>query len=288
MSPAAEAKTSSKPSIKSRVKVRNKKKPAPRPPCPGVALPLRKDHSALTPGEELSYDITVAGLYIGKVDIKVGQPQAFHGKKVVPLFGRARTASFASVFEKFVGRTMSMVDLETFRPSELRVQSVYGDDIRRETVRFDQKKNALATEYRYKKKRSTRHYGNRDGQLMDLLSTVHYARLLDISKGATACQEIYLDRRLWRMDAHVRGVETIDTIAGDKQAMALVVKLDRMPHKDFDPKRPRPWLKGVFYYAMNKERTLLAFDLENRFAKGKGVLTRWVTKSDRTDASWHF
>ena len=90
------------------------------------------------------------------------------------------------------------------------------------------------------------------------------------------------------MDAKMRGVETIDTIAGARPAIALEVHLKRLPHPDFDPKRRRPWLKGVFYYSNDADRTLLAFDLENRLAKGRGTLTRWVTKSRSPDSSWKF
>ena len=256
--------------------------------CPGVRLPLRTGKNILTPGEELSYDITAAGLYIGKVDIKIGQPGVIEGRKVLPLFGRARTASFASAFEKFVGRTMSVVDFETFRPLKLRVESEYGKDIRRESVRFDQKKHSLKTDYRYKKRKRSRNYRNREATLTDLLTTVHYARILDIPENATACQEIYLDRRLWRMDAKMRGIEKVDTVVGQRSVIALEVHLKRLPHRDFDPKRPRPWLKGVFYYSNDNDRTLLAFDLENRLAKGRGELTRWVKKSKKKDSAWKF
>lgn len=255
-------------------------------PCKVQPLKFRKPAFRPTPGEEFSYDISAAGLYIGKVDIQVGEVQQHKGKQVIPLFGRARTASFASAFEKFVGRTMSLVDLKDFRPIVTRVQSQYGKDIRREHVRYSKAKPGIQTEYRYRNRERSRKYSNRSSTILDLLSTIHYARTLEIPENAVSCHEIYLDRRLWRMEARSLGLRSVQTLAGDKKAIAIEVELDRLPHRDFNPRKPRPWLKGVFYYSTDQERILLAFDIENRLAKGRGTLTRWSKNASHSRKNW--
>ena len=275
ISPRAEAKKRSRPKLFK-----------PSKPCTLKPLKFRNPTFRPTPGEEFSYDISAAGLYIGKVDIQVGEVQRHQGKAVIPLFGRARTASFASAFEKFVGRTMSLVELGDFRPLVTRVQSQYGKDIRREHVRYNKTKPGIRTDYRYRGKERYRKYSNRKSPILDLLSTIHYARTLEIPKNAVSCHEIYLDRRLWRMEARSIGTQSIETIAGKKDALAIAVELNRLPHRDFNPRKSRPWLKGVFYYSMDNQRVLLAFDIENRLAKGHGALTRWSKKASQPQRKW--
>ena len=67
---------------------------------------------------------------------------------------------------------------------------------------------------------------------------------------------------------------------------AIAVELNRLPHRDFNPRKSRPWLKGIFYYSMDNERVLLAFDIENRLAKGHGALTRWSKKPSQPQTKW--
>ena len=212
--------------------------------CRGPDLPRAAGPLPWQVGEELSYKLSVSGIYVGRMDMKVGKPRRVDGKPVLTLFGRARTNSFAAKFKTFLGRYMSFIGPKSLKPVAVRVESRYGEDDRWERVRFTGP-HSLTSEFRFKGHQRKRSYARRQAPLYDLLSILYYGRTRALQPGLTGCQEVYLDRRLWRMDSEVRGLETIMTPAGRKQVFAVVSRFERLPHRDFDPsaRGPSCWLR---------------------------------------------
>ncbi|MCC7386798.1 MAG: DUF3108 domain-containing protein [Deltaproteobacteria bacterium] len=253
--------------------------------CPGLTL-----NAAAPPfrsGEELGYDLTVAGLYVGRMEIKVGRPREVDGRPALTLFGRARTSGFTSTLKSFSGRYMVLIDPRTFRPFVLRTESSYDGDPRLEQTRFNDQKTGFSAQYKQQGRNGERRY-QRSLPLYDLLTLLYYARLLPLRSGLEVCQEVYADKRLWRMDARVTGFEEIATPQGDKRALVVKTVWDRIPHPDFDPSRPAPHVEVDIYFADDATRAPLMFEARAKEASAKGQLVRWVTEDGEGESSWEF
>lgn len=261
-----------------------KARPAP-PKCLGMeVLPTRAGVRPFAIGEELSYELTVAGAYLGRFETKVGRPRQVDGATVIPLFGRARTNSFVSAIQPFSGRYMAMVDPETLRPMGLRVESTYGDDDRWERVRFSKDLARATVDFRLKGHEHKREWAT-DHQLTDLLSMLYAARSVKITPGAEACQDVFGARRLWRMDAKVEGIERVETPAGDKEAFKVSTKFLRKHHATL-ARTNRPYAEVDIYFAADGSQTPLKFIVRSEGVVATGTLVRWSLEGKSTDDAW--
>ncbi len=264
--------------------VKKKARPAP-PKCLGMeVLPTRGGARPFAIGEELSYELTVAGAYLGRFETKVGRPRTVDGETVIPLFGRARTNSFVSAIQPFAGRYMAMVHPETLRPVGLRVEAKYGDDDRWERVRFSKDLVRATVDYRLQGHERKREWMT-DHQLTDLLSMLYAARSVKITPGAEACQDVFGARRLWRMDAKVEGIERVDTPAGEKDAYKVTTKFLRKHHSTLT-RTNRPKAEVDIYFAADGSQTPLKFVVRSQGVEATGTLVRWSLEGKSTDDAW--
>jgi hypothetical protein len=237
-------------------------------------------------GEELTYDLSIAGMYVGRMEVKVGKPRSVGGRNALALFARARTSGFTSTFKSFLGRYMVLSDAQSFHPIVVRSESKYGEDPRTEHARFSAAKNVSA-QYLQQGKSGERAY-ERQAPLYDILTLLYYARLLPLKAGMSICQEVYADKRLWRMEAEVTGVESVMTAAGNKDALAVKTRWVRMPHPDFDPKREAPKVEVDIYFSTEPHRVPLTFTARAKEGTAKGDLVRWSTTEGEGELSWEF
>ena len=258
------------------------------PPCPGVRLLRTAGAPPFHTGEELGYELSVAGVYVGRLDLKVGAPRAVGEQKAMTLFGRARTNSFASQFKPFTGRWMSLLELATLRPLAMRVEARYGEDPRWERASFDGEARGVKTEFLYQGAEGARSYERREATMFDLLSALYYARTRVLEPGPETCQEVYVDKRVWRMDAKVLGVENVETPAGPRRAIRAETKLERVPHPDFDPKHKRPSMRMDIFFSADDNRVPLAFVITTDQVTGRGDLVSWSLRGREGEASWEF
>lgn len=263
--------------------------PAAKPADACVGLRLAPEaRTPFAPGEELIYDLSVSGLYLGKVELKVGRPRVIDGRRTESFFGRARTSGFASALKSFAGRYMTVVEPELYHPVELRSEATYGEDARQEAARFTRDFRELRTTYRTLGKTAQRSY-SRDAPVYDMLTLLYHSRRLPLKPGATLCQEVYADKRLWRADAQVVGVEQLATPMGDKAVLKVATQWKRLPHPDFNPKNEPPWFDVDIYYTNDTYRAPVAFVARTKDFTARGDLVRWATADRATEASgWDF
>lgn len=242
--------------------------------CPGVeALTLRSNAPGLRSGEELSYRLTAAGAYIGRLETKLGEPRTEGGSTVWPLFGRARTNALVSSIKPFVGRYMTMLDPDSFRPVGLQTELTYGDDPRWERVRFRAHHRKVEATYFARGREGARAYVT-DHAASDLLTLLYTARRVDLQPGLTACQDVFGARRLWRMTGRVTGVERISTPVGKKDAYRLELHFVRKPHPSLRGHRP-PVYDLVAFLAKDAYQTPLRFELTVDGITAVGHLESW-------------
>ncbi len=269
-----------------RFRAQTSKPTALREDCQGLwALP-RADVPSFEVGEELGYELTVAGAYVGRFETKVGRPRRVQGQRVLPLFGRARTTGFASSFRPFIGRYMAMAKPMRLAPIGLRVEAEYDDDQRWERVRFGTDGKRVRADFTLRGRRLQRDYTS-NHEMTDLLSMLYLARQVDVRPGLAACQHVFGARRLWQMTAQVEGTERVSTPAGRMDAWKIRVSFDRMPTPGLNNKK-RPHYDMDVYLAKDATRTPLAFVVEYGSITARGDLRRWsLTGRSREDA-WAF
>ncbi len=262
-------------------------KPSDPNACAGITVPFTSD-APFGVGEELSYDLSSSGLYVGKFEIKVGHPRGYGKDRSLSFFGRGRATGIANTLKPFSGRYMVLVDPDDLEPRELRTESTYGEDPRTEETRFTPKKTGeLAAKYLQNGTKATRTYKAKM-PAFDLLTLLYYGRRLALRPGMKLCHEVYADKRLWRLDVEVMGVENVSTPAGDKPAQKLVTHWLRLPHADFDPAREAPKVDVEIYYSTDPSRAPLAFVAKTKDFTARGDLVRWVTSQGDGEVTWSF
>jgi hypothetical protein len=242
--------------------------------CGGLAG-IRKD--APPPfriGEELAFRLTFGGAYVGHFESKVGQVREVEGRRVLPLFGRARTSMFVSSFEPMTGRYMAMVDPATLEPIGLQTELEYGGDDRWEKVRFVDDGKAVQADFRVRGKEQSRRY-RADHDLTDILTLLYLARTVELKPGLHVCQDVFSARRLWRMTASVLGVKDISTVAGRKRAFHVRLHFLRKPTPGLRRKNP-PQYDVEVYLSADRYQTPLAFHLDLKGTRASGELERWT------------
>ena len=257
----------------------------PLPPCQGLELPRRSGALPWKVGEELGFEITSSGMLVGRLDAKVGKPRRWRGKDAWAFFGRARTNLFISSIKRFEGRYMALSDPETMLPYAVRTESLYGDDPRNEKVLFsDDRQSVSADFFKYGKTRS-REY-ERNIALQDVLTMLYYARSHEYpQRDQTVCQEVFANTRLWRMEATVRGQETVSTPGGKKTATKVEIVFQKVLHKDL-PTNAQRRIELDLLLSTDRSRVPLGFTLRTQKVDADVKLVRWKADASPDETTW--
>lgn len=221
-------------------------------------------------GERFEYELTMAGAYMGKLELSVGTPRKLPSGQAVPLMGRVRTNAFVSALKPVEGRYMAMIDTQSLLPLGAKVEATIGDDPRWETIRFLEGGTKGETRYLFRGKEAQRSY---DGshRLLEGLSLLHFARQAPLLEGLSACQEVISTRRLWRIHATVLGKETVETPVGDKPAYRVRASFARVRP---DGKKARGVEIDILLGDM-PGRPPLAFEMRRGDVSGRARLLSW-------------
>lgn len=233
----------------------------------------------------MSFEFRAAGLFIGRMEVKAGTPRKSDGRAILPLFGRARTTMFTGSIQKFEGRYLSLVDATTLEPVGLRTESVYGAEPRAEQIKLTPDRRQADIKFQAGKTEGKRDYGRREAGLFDVLGLLYYARSLELPVGAKVCQEVLGDRRLWRMEGSILGIEKIDTAAGKKESLHVKLRFDRVAHRDFDNSK-RPWIEIELFLSNDAHRAPLTFTVSNDKVSATAELVAWSTKGTSSEDAW--
>jgi hypothetical protein len=248
-------------------------------------LTRRGGKAAFTPGEELDYEITVAGAFVGRMEMKVGKPRKVEGRIRLPLFARARTSDFVGTFKAFEGRYMAMVDPQTLDPLGVRTESTYGEEPRWERIRFTDDHRAVGADVLLEGQELRREYAG-EHALTDLLTLLYQARVVTVQPGLTSCQDVFAARRLWRMTAKVERVVEVDTPAGARPAYLVKTVFDRKPTPGLN-NQVRPKMEVDVYLAADAAQAPLQFVVRAEGVEALAKLVRWSTTGG-SEQGWGF
>ena len=262
------------------------KKKVPPPSCAGMERLPHRAENPFKVGEELAYELSVAGAFVGRLEIKIGEPRQVQGRTVIPLFGRARTNGFVSTFEAFEGRYMSLVDPVTLVPLGVRVEATYGGDPRWEKIRFHEDHRKVTADFLLQGQELSRTYVGEHG-LTDILTMVYAARRVNLELGMKGCQDVFGARRLWRMDAQVDRLVEVDTIAGRREAYEVRTKFDRRPTPGLDNQNP-PKVEIDVFLANDATQAPLMFTIRQGSITANAKLVRWSLTGASKEDGWSF
>jgi hypothetical protein len=220
------------------------------PRCAAQPLASIKDRLPFGPGEFMSFDITLAGIRTGRVNMKVGDRVVIDGVATFPLQAQATTDSFLDFFGHFDARMVSFLDPSTMLPVRMVNHVVAKQPFvdtpvdSREDAAFA--KGRLAAHLRRTSKDPafdmTQHL-NTASDVVDVLSVVYYLRGHELDEGTPFCFELYHRRRLWHVEGTVGAVEVVQSPAGARAARRLDAVVTRIGSGVAPPPRPvTAWL----------------------------------------------
>lgn len=190
------------------------------PACPETAQPV----SLLSPrpfvaGERLTYALTYLNIRAGTAVMEVSDAPPVGGRPALKLLTTAKSSAVVSKFYPVDNRVESIVDAGRLAP--------YRMVFRR---REGKKKNDFDVTFRHQEGTVT---SVKDGvpedvpippETHDLISCLYYVRSLpSIEPGSTILLNLHHDKRNYRLEVRVEGLERVSAPWGDVEALRVLV-----------------------------------------------------------------
>lgn len=212
---------------------RQPQKKSSRPPtAPRCTRPALPDAGRLPfgPGEELDYIIHLAGVYVGRIHLKVAERETRGDQLSYPIHARATTNSFFRNLAKADSHMTTFVAPDGVVPIASFSRSEMPGGVRAEEVTFQPGTHRAEGSLKY---------GDRTWQtrkaavlpLQDVLSIVYHVRGRVLEPGTTHCTEILYGRHLFIVEARVGTPQYLATVAGALPSIPLsaVARVDTVP-----------------------------------------------------------
>jgi len=198
-----------------------------------AALPVAPP--VATPGERMTYKLTLKGVELGSFLLGVGEMVDLNGTKTIQVQAQAKSSGIASLVADIDDRFISWVDVKTGRP--LRFEVFEHAD------RKSKDKDHIVVDFAARTGNSIPvNYGVNDEPLKTLQQPVTQKDVWDYNafllavrgwegdKGSTTTLEVFRSRYLWRMVITLGGKGTLVTDLGELPVLrfdAVTTKIDR-------------------------------------------------------------
>jgi len=192
-------------------------KDSPAPPAPA---PVTQD-IGLNPGENMSFEVHLAGVLAGEAQLAVGQIGDVGGHRAIVVRSRAATAGAAALFKKISDEATTTIDVETGRPLALETIVEQGDMKVTASATFAGSK-AIVRYQRNDQKESkavTLDFGKTT--VHDAHTAMAQLRGWRGTKGESRTVFVVGGRRLWRVDVTYAGEETVGSALGNRRAIVI-------------------------------------------------------------------
>ena len=164
-------------------------------------------------GEVLHYDLDVMGMVkAGVMSMEAGRPM--FGGTQIPLKAHVKNTSIFAKVRRITGTAFSWVDAKTLLPERAK-DDVLEDGVKKTSdalIKGDPAAVTIETDFGGQKG-STRY--DRQGDVLDALSSAYYLRAADLKPGQEICFDVVGLRRFWRFRGKVAAKpERVDTAGG--------------------------------------------------------------------------
>jgi hypothetical protein len=173
----------------------------------------------LTPGETMAFEVHLGGMLAGEAQLAVGEPGMFEGHRAVVVTSRAQTAGAAKLLRNIVDQATTTIDMDTGRPLQLDTLVVMGDKTTTAQAKFTGSIANVTYSRDDDPKPHTYRVDFGKVTVHDSHSAMAQMRGWKAAPGSTRTVYVVGGRRLWRVDVHMVGTETIGSQVGNRRAV---------------------------------------------------------------------
>jgi uncharacterized protein DUF3108 len=194
-------------------------------PQPAVgALPAPSPASTelgLVSGETMAFEVRLSGVLAGEAQLAVGQLGEVDGHRALVVTSRAATAGAAALFKSITDESTTVIDAETGRPLKLDTSVVVDGTTTTAHAVF----TGTSANVTYSKTGDDKEHAYRVNfggvTAYDAHSAMAQLRGWRGAPGATRTVYVVGGKRLWRVDVHFIGIESIGSALGNRRAVHL-------------------------------------------------------------------
>ena len=121
-----------------------------------------------------------------------------------------------SGFKSFENKYKSLVYSKSLLPYVSQETFIYDGVPKHVNANYDNSALSVKAHYKTPKKEYHRQYTSRH-PMLDSMSLLQWGRLTQLKVGAKICQDVFFERRLWKMTADIEDKVEISTIAGKRK-----------------------------------------------------------------------
>jgi hypothetical protein len=174
----------------------------------------------LAPGEELAFEVKVAGVLAGEAQLAVGKPGMLDGRRAVAVSSVMRSAGAFALIKEVKDEVTSYVDLEQLRPIKGHSDVVFGSRKYKATTVFTEHGATIEFTPEGDPTR-TINYEFGDSVVHDAHSAMAMVRTWSAEPGERMGLWVIGGRRIWRTEVWLAGTESIGTALGNQAAIRL-------------------------------------------------------------------
>lgn len=186
---------------------------------PAAAPAAGSTELGLTPGESMAFDVKLDGVLAGDAQLAVGQVGEYEGHRAVIVRSRAETAGAAALLAKVVDEATTVIDMDSGRPLKLDTYVVLRGQTTTAQATFDGRLASVAYHHPNDPHPHVFHLDFGALTVYDTHSAMAQLRGWRARPGAARTVFVVGGRRLWRVDLHYMGSETIGSVLGNRRAV---------------------------------------------------------------------
>jgi hypothetical protein len=212
-----------------------------QPPAlaPGASAVDTDDQvQGFAPGEQLAFEVRVAGVLAGEAQFAAGQPGIVDGRRAIAVTSVIKSAGAFAFIKEVKDDVTSIIDLERMRPMRTTSNVIFGARRYQADTAFTD--HGARIQYTPAGE-STRElvYDFRDAIVHDAHSSMALVRTWTAEPGERIALWVIGGRRLWRTEIWFVGTEVIGTRLGNQPAIRLDgTSVRSRPDLTPDPKKP--------------------------------------------------
>ena len=198
------------------------------------------------PGEQLAFEVRLAGVLAGEAQFAAGQPGAVDGRRAIAVTSVIKSAGAFALIKEVKDDVTSIIDLDRMRPVRTTSDVVFGAKRYRAETEF---RDHGATVHYTPDGKGTRSlvFDFGDAVVHDAHSSMALVRTWTAEPGERMALWVIGGRRLWRTEIWVVGSEVIGTRLGNQPAIRLDgtsvrSRADLSPEPNKKPRSFSVWL----------------------------------------------
>ncbi len=179
-----------------------------------------EDIVGFAPGEQLAFEVRLAGVLAGEAQFAAGQPGAVDGRRAIAVTSIIKSAGAFALIKEVKDDVTSIIDLDRMRPMRTTSDVVFG--ARRYHAATDFTDHGATIQYTPEGE-STRTlvFDFGDAVVHDAHSSMALVRTWTAEPGERMALWVIGGRRLWRTEIWVVGDEVIGTRMGNQSAIRI-------------------------------------------------------------------